>query len=435
MNMLVEASHSVSKTGHLLISGCDTVLLARKHKTPLYIIDENLIRNKCREYNEALKKFYPGPFLAVYAGKANLNLALCQIMKQENMGMDVSSGGDIYTAAKAGFPAAKMVFHGNNKSAEELFLALKTGVGRIVVDNACELLTLNELCLKHKKRMDILLRITPGIKPKTHSYISTGQLDTKFGIPVKEAIHCARQASRLKGVVLQGFHCHIGSQIFNLNSFEASIKVMLKFMKAFRRKTRVTVGEMNLGGGLGIRYVEKDKPPAIERFIQVISTVIQKTCRELRFPLPRLLLEPGRSIIGEAGTTLYTVGSVKKIQGIRTYVAVDGGMADNPRPALYGSVYESVLANRVNGAPSEKVSVAGKCCETGDMLLWDVKLPKPHPGDLIAVLCTGAYNASMASNYNRLPRPATVLVKNGKARLIVKREKYQDLIKNEIKLP
>ena len=423
---------SVNELGHLVIGGCDTVELARTFGTPLYVLDEALIRARCRAYRAGFARSYPDAEV-LYAGKALLVLAICRIIEEEGLSLDVVSGGELYTARAAEFPMERVYFHGNNKSPQELRMAIEYGVHRVIVDNFHELELLNRLAASAGARMGILLRVTPGVEAHTHSYVQTGQEDSKFGFSIKggAARRAAEAALASSNLELAGFHCHIGSQIFDVGSFEAAAKVMFGFMDELRSATGFVARELNLGGGLGIRYVEGDVSMDPAAFAQRLGAWVRRESAARGYPLPRLLIEPGRSIVGEAGTTLYTLGSSKEVPGIRTYVAVDGGMSDNPRVALYDAKYEAVIANRAAAPATQRVSVAGKCCESGDMLIWDLDVPDWSPGDILAVFSTGAYNYSMASNYNRLPRPAMVLVADGRADLIVERERYEDLIRHD----
>ncbi len=423
----------VNKFGHLEIGGCDLVELKKKFGTPLYILDEDLIRSNCQTYRRSLEKIYPQSEI-IYAGKANLSLGLCKVMSKEGLSLDVSSGGELYTALKAKFPLKKIYFHSNNKSEDELKMALRNNIGRIVVDNSYELSLLSNLAQKMKRKANILLRLTPGVKPKTHTYIQTGQIDSKFGLGIEEgeALRLTKQALDINNINLCGIHCHIGSQILKLRPFLIAAETMVDFLKEIKDETGRTLKELNLGGGLGIRYTKEDSPPSISKYAKAIAREVIKRCRKYNLDLPRLMVEPGRSIVGEAGTTLYKIGSIKDIPNIRRYVAIDGGMTDNPRPALYSARYEAILANKARRRKKEIVTIVGKCCESGDVLIWDIKLPRIESGDLLAVLSTGAYNYSMASNYNRLPRPATVLVRGGRAKLIVRRETYEDIIKCDL---
>lgn len=421
----------VNDKQHLEIGGCDTVELAEKYGTPLYVMDETLIRENCRRYQNALKKLYPFGEI-FYAGKAFLIMAMAALVNEEGLGLDVVSGGELFTAGKAGFPPGRICFHGNNKSGEEIVQALQAGVGRIVVDSLPELEELLYLADKTGKRPVILLRIKPGIEAHTHGYIQTGQEDSKFGFGLQDedtwkAIELSLQGNRK--VELRGFHCHIGSQIFQTEPFALAVEAMFDFMVEVKAKTGFIASQLGMGGGLGIRYTKEDMPPSIETFVEFIATKVKSAAAKRSFPLPQLLLEPGRSIVGEAGITLYRVGAIKDIPGVRRYAAVDGGMADNIRPALYQAVYDAALANRAKEEPSEKVTIAGKACESGDILIQEVILPPVKKGDLLAVFSTGAYCYAMAGNYNRNPRPAVLFVRDGKARVVARRETYEDLIR------
>jgi diaminopimelate decarboxylase len=408
------------------------VELAERFGTPLYVLDEQYFRQNCRQYYRAFIEKYDG--VVLYAAKTLLTLAVCRMVAEEGLSLDVVSGGELYTAKKARFPMERVYFHGNNKSAAELKLALEFKVGRIMVDNPHELQMLNRLAGEAGVRAKIMLRLTPGVEAHTHEYIKTGQIDSKFGMVIEngQAMEIIKQALALEHIQLTGLHCHIGSQIFELQTYAHAAEVMLGFAAEVRRETFWQPEEVNFGGGLGIYYTAADEPRSVSKYADLLMQAVQNLARTHGLAVPRVLVEPGRSISGPAGTTLYTVGAVKNIPGIRKYVAVDGGMGDNPRPALYQSRYEALLANRAAQEPQETVSIAGKCCESGDMLIWDIKLPAPAPGDILAVSSTGAYNYSMSMNYNRLPRPAMVLVKDGAADIIVARETYDDLIRNDV---
>lgn len=431
--MKFQGNMRVNERGHLEIGGCDTVELAREYGTPLYVFDEGLIRETCRRYRRSFQESFKET-LVLYAGKAMLTLAMVSLMDQEMMGLDVVSGGELYTAVRSGFPGERIYFHGNNKSAQELRMALENNVGHIVVDNYNELELLNSLCAQEQKQVAILLRITPGVEAHTHEYIQTGQIDSKFGftLPNGQALEAVQTALRMEHVVLEGLHCHIGSQIFEPESFAHTARIMLRFMEQVRRVTKKQLRELNLGGGFGIFYSEGDVPPATEEFVSAIAGALHDESEKLDFPVPKVIVEPGRSIVGPAGSTLYTVGSIKEIPGVRRYLAVDGGMTDNIRPALYQAQYEAVLANRVTEDNAGEYAITGKCCESGDMLAWDVNLPEARPGDILAITCTGAYGYSMSNNYNRLLRPAAVLVSGGRADLILRRETMEDLIRNDV---
>lgn len=434
--MFVNNCLNINEKGHLTIGGCDTVSLAEKYGTPVYVLDEGAIRNTCKSYVNSFEKHYGGNGLALYASKALSCKALCEIVKQEKMGLDVVSGGELYTALKSDFPVEKIHFHGNNKTYDELCLAVDSNVGRIVVDNLTELETLDRICDDRGKTQKISMRIKPGVDAHTHDFIRTGQIDSKFGFALEtgEAMDAVIRAIELKNLELTELHCHIGSQIFDIEPFVTAAEIMMDFIKDIKEKTGYTVTELNLGGGFGIKYVHTDNPTEYDNYMNAVSRAIHSKAHEYGLPVPFVYIEPGRSIVGEAGITLYTVGAVKKIPGVRTYASVDGGMCDNIRYALYQSRYTVLTANKANVEPDTVVTVAGKCCESGDLIQENVKVAEVVPGDIIAVLSTGAYNYSMASNYNRIPKPPIVLVNNGEDRLIVKRESYDDIIKNDLDL-
>lgn len=422
----------VNDKGHLEIGGCDTTMLAQEFGTPLYVLDEEYFRQNCRDYYRAFTHQYQTEVL--YAGKTLLTLAICRIIDEEGLGLDVVSGGELYTAIKANFPMERVHFHGNNKSPEEIRLALEYKIGRFIVDNEYELALLNQLAGEMKTTVKVLLRLTPGVDAHTHEYIRTGHIDSKFGLVVEngQAMAGVKQALAMENIELMGFHCHIGSQIFELESYAHATQVMMEFVHQVRQQTGFTATELDLGGGLGIYYTEGDQPQPIKNYADVLMDAVTQQAERLNLPMPKIIVEPGRSIAGPAGTTLYSIGAVKDIPNIRKYVAVDGSMSDNLRPALYGAKYQACVANRSNDQPEELVSIAGKCCESGDMLIWDIQLPKVKAGDILAVASTGAYGYSMSMNYNRLPRPAMVLVANGGAELIVRRESYADIIRNDV---
>ncbi|NMB41246.1 MAG: diaminopimelate decarboxylase [Firmicutes bacterium] len=426
--MILSGTMQINSKQHLEIGGCDTVALAEEFGTPLFIMDEEQMRKNCRRYLQAMQENYPRGKI-IYAGKAFLVLAMASLIKEEGLGLDVVSGGELYTALKAGFPPEHIFFHGNNKSRTELSEALKAKVGTIIVDSLSELKELLELSRGREQKVPIYLRIKPGIDTHTHDYIQTGQDDSKFGLGFSKAIGAVRLVlSAAPYLDLKGFHCHIGSQIFQLEPFRLAARAMVGFMAEVRSETGYVAPELDLGGGLGIRYLKNDDPPSIEKFVQVITAAVKETAKREDFPLPKLLLEPGRSISGEAGITLYRVGVIKDIPGGRSFASIDGGMTDNIRPALYQAGYEAMVANKALQQPTKKVTVAGKACESGDLLIKDIYLPPLQKNDLLAVFSTGAYCYSMASNYNRNPRPAVIFVNNGKARVVVRRESYDDLI-------
>ena len=430
----MEQVTSVNENGHLSIGGLDTVALAAKYGTPLYIMDENAIRANCRALRQSLDAHYQKNGLVLYASKAFCCKQIYRIIQDEGLGADVVSGGELYTALEAGFPAKDIYFHGNNKTAAELQMALQYDVGHIVVDNLAELELLSSLAKAAGKTAPILFRIKPGIDAHTHNFIMTGQIDSKFGFALEtgEAMEAVGVALKTPSIHFCGIHCHIGSQIFDVAPFCKAAEVMLQFAVALRSRYHYTVEQMNLGGGFGIRYVPQDDPKALESYMEAVSKTVYAACKKADFPVPFMCIEPGRSIVGDAGVTLYTVGGIKTIPGHRTYVSVDGGMTDNPRYALYQAAYEALVANKAGLPKDASVTIAGRCCESGDLIQENAPLQTPAVGDILAVLSTGAYNYSMASNYNRVPRPPVVMVKDGKDRLAVKRESYEDLVKNDV---
>lgn len=432
--MFVSECLNVNQAGHLTIGGCDTVDLARQYGTPLYVMDETQIRAHCRAFVQSIQDNYDGHGRVLFASKAFCCKEMCRIIASEDMGLDVVSGGELYTALSAGFPADRIYFHGNNKTDHEIETALKAGIARFIVDNFPELETIDRIAASMGKTADIMFRIKPGIDAHTHSYIRTGQIDSKFGVALEtgEAMQIVKRAIELEHVNLSGLHCHIGSQILDVDPFEHAAEVMLKFIADIKAETGFTVKELNLGGGFGIKYLESDDPVAYSEYMNRVARVVKAKAQEYGVELPYILIEPGRSIVGSAGITLYTVGAVKTIPNIRTYVSVDGGMCDNPRYILYSSDYDVLCANKANEPRDFKVTVAGKCCESGDLIQENTAIQHVEHGDIIAVLSTGAYNYSMASNYNRIPRPPVVMVKDGQSRVIVKGESYEDLVRNDI---
>lgn len=432
--MFVADCYDINKKNHLTIGKCDTIDLVNKYSTPLYVLDEMTIRKACRSYKKSIEKYYNGFGLACYASKALSCLEMCRIINQEGLGLDVVSGGELYTALKAEFPTEKIHFHGNNKTKEELIMAIDANVGTIVVDNLHELELLNEIAKSKNKVATISLRIKPGIDAHTHSFIRTGQIDSKFGFALEtgEAFEAVKIACSYNNLRLNELHCHIGSQIFDIEPFVLAAQVMIDFMGYIKSKLNITISSLNLGGGFGIKYTENDTPTDYDLYIKEVSNAIKVAAQKNNIPVPFILIEPGRSIVGEAGLTLYKVGGIKNIPDIRTYVSIDGGMTDNPRYALYGSGYMVTVANKASDKANDLVTIAGKCCESGDLIQENVKIQKPEVSDVLAVFSTGAYNYSMASNYNRIPKPAIVMVNNGEDRLIVKRETYDDIIKNDI---
>lgn len=432
--MFISECLATNEKKHLTIGGVDTVELAEQYGTPLYVMDEEMIRKNCRIYKNAVDKYYDGNGLILYASKAFSCTYIYKAVMQEGLGADVVSGGELYTALKAKLPAERIYFHGNNKTIDEIEMAVKHGVGRIVVDNVYELGRVDAVSSKYNKVTKILFRIKPGIDAHTHDFIQTGQIDSKFGVALEtgEAMDIITQASKLKNVEVVGVHCHIGSQIFDLEPFELAARVMMNFIGDVKDRLGLKLTELNLGGGFGIKYLNSHDPVAYDEYIRSVSEVVKAVAKERALDVPKIIMEPGRSLVGEAGITLYTVGAVKNIPNVRTYVSVDGGMADNPRYILYQSEYSAVLANRAEDKPTAPVTLAGRCCESGDLLAKDIMLPDVKSGDILAVLATGAYNYSMASNYNRIPRPPVVMVSGGRSKLVVRRETYDDIIRNDI---
>lgn len=431
--MRLRGTMRINNAGHLEIGGCDVVDLVQEFGTPLYIFDEEHIRANCRQFRLSFSAVYDRVEV-IYAGKAFLTLAMCRLIEQEGLGLDVVSGGELYTALAARFPADRIFFHGNNKSAVELEMALEAGVGRIMVDNFQELELLNRLAGKMGRKAAVILRVTPGIEAHTHEFIRTGQIDSKFGftLPNGQALAAARRVAELENLEYRGLHSHIGSQIFEVEPLAHAAGVLLELAARIKAETGLVTTELDLGGGFGIYYSDGDAPPPIPAYAERIAAAVCDKSETLGLPRPKILIEPGRAIIGPAGSTAYTVGTIKNIPGVRKYVAVDGGMADNIRPALYGARYEACLANKAAAPPSEVVSITGKCCESGDMLAWNIMLPPVEPGDILLMPCTGAYGYTMASNYNRLGRPAAVLVREGRADLILRRETFEDLIRQDV---
>lgn len=427
----------VNDAGHLEIGGCDTVDLARRFGTPLYVMDEITIRENCRRYQAAFAVRYPGESEVSYAGKAFLVQAMARLIDDEGLALDVASGGELYTALSAGFPAARILFHGNNKSDDEIRMGLEAGVGRIVVDNFFELRRLNNMAAEAGRVQPILLRVTPGIDPHTHRRIRTGQEDTKFGVNISDgsALEAIAEAMDMANIEVLGIHCHIGSQLQDTKSHEDAIDVMVGFYAKIRETTGRTLPELNIGGGLGVRYLESHNPPSYEEFAEIVCGALVAAFERYKISPPRLLQEPGRALVAEAGITLYTIGPIKRVSlaeepGIRYYVSVDGGMSDNPRPQLYDAVYTAMVANRAGQPRDRVVTIAGKHCET-DILIWDIALGDTDIGDILAVQTTGAYNHAMSSNYNRFTRPTVVFVQNGEADVVYERETLDNLIRQD----
>ncbi len=432
--MFISDSLAVNNEGHLTIGGADVVSLAKKYGTPLYIMDEDKIRRTCMEYQKAMTEAFDENFTVNYASKAFSTKAIYKITDDEGLSADVVSGGELYTALSAGFPSEKISFHGNNKTRDEIIFALKSDIKQFIVDNAEELRVINDEAGRISKIADISFRIKPGVDAHTHDFVKTGQIDSKFGVALEngEALEIIKTALSMKNIRLVGLHCHIGSQIFDSEPFSHAAEVMLEFIAKIKKELDFEIRELDLGGGFGVMYVSEDDPKSISASVRSFSATVKSECERLGISVPHISIEPGRSIVADAGITVYTVGSVKKIEGIRTYVAVDGGMTDNPRYALYGSEYTMLLPERPLAEKTETYTIAGRNCESGDLLGENISLPEVLAGDLLCVLTTGAYNYSMASNYNRVPRPPVVMVKGGEDRLVVKRETYEDLISNDL---
>jgi diaminopimelate decarboxylase len=427
---LAPISAGLDPEGRLSVGGCLLSDLARTYGTPLYVLDEATLRATCRAYREALAAHYPGEALALYASKANSSLALSALVASEGLGLDAVSAGELLTALQGGMPAERIVLHGNNKSREELALAVGHGV-TVVIDNWRDLELLADLAPGFSEPVRLMLRFTPGIECHTHEYIRTGHLDSKFGFDPDQLDAVLHHLASCDWARLTGLHAHIGSQIFELQPHRDLAGVLADALERARALGH-PVTDLNVGGGLGIRYVISDDPPSIQEWVGTVAEAVASACRERGLQLPRLLCEPGRSLVATAGVTLYEIGSCKDISGIRTYLSVDGGMSDNPRPITYQSLYTAVLADRPGAEATETVTVAGKHCESGDVLLKDVALPPATSGDILAVFATGAYNASMGSNYNRIPRPAAVLVHDGQADLVQRRELPEELLRYDV---
>ncbi len=427
---VLHSNVTVGENGHLFFAGHDTVELAKEYGTALYLMDENRIRQRCRLFRAAMSEYFGGESGPLFAGKSFCCRDIYRIMAEEEMRIDLVSPGELHTAHVAGFPMERAYFHGNNKTDADIAFAIASGVGFFVADNREELDAIEREASAVGIRQRILLRVTPGIDPHTHAAITTGTVDSKFGLPIVtgQALRLAAYALSLSHVELVGFHCHIGSQIFDTTPFLDAADVMLRFLSDVRAVLGFTAPTLNLGGGFGVRYVESDPEIRYEAVLSAVAQRVRETSAALDFPMPTVLIEPGRSIVADAGMTLYSVGSVKTIPDFRSYVSVDGGMPDNPRYALYGSAYTVINASRADAPLDLVATVAGRCCESGDILQENVSLATPVRGDVLAVLVTGAYNYSMASNYNRIPRPPVLMLSDGGVRVAVRRETYDDLL-------
>jgi diaminopimelate decarboxylase len=419
----------VDRAGHLTVGGCDTVELAREFGTPLYVFDEEDLRARCREFRREFEARHPDA-LIVYAAKAYLGRALAALVAEEGLGLDVVSGGEMACARAVDFPLERVYFHGNNKSAQEIREALKAGVGRVAVDNFHELVLLGDAAASLRRRQAVLLRVTPGVDPHTHAYVSTGAVDSKFGLPLVggRAEEALVEALASPGLEVVGLHYHLGSQITEVEPYRKAAEVVLEFAARMKERHGLELHEYSVGGGIAVPYTRDAATPSVAEYAETVVGALQEGCRRHGLPQPRLTVEPGRAIVARAAVALYTVGATKEVPGVRTYVAVDGGMADNIRPALYGSRYEVLVASRMADPPQEKVTVVGRYCESGDVLVSDAEVPRLWAGDLLALPVSGAYGLAMASNYNWALRPAVVMVKDGHARLIRRRETYDDLL-------
>lgn len=420
------------KDNVLYIGGVSTLDLINKYGTPLYVMDEEQIRANCRRFLRGIRNL--GDNRVAYAGKAFLTKAIAQIIKEEGLYLDAVSGGEVYTALISGFPMEKVYFHGNNKTMEEIKLGIRAGVGTFVVDNIMELENINKVCEAYGVTQDILLRVTPGIEAHTHKFIRTGQIDSKFGFTLLEdnIYKVVKAIKHYENIRLKGLHCHIGSQIFDVEPYREATRVMLALLNNVNTSCSFNLTELNLGGGFGIYYGEGDEPRTIEEYCNAILEEVNKYTNEYHMRRPRIIIEPGRSIVGNSGITLYTIGGMKEIPNVKKYVSVDGGMTDNIRPSLYSAHYQGLIANNVKGNKEDIVTISGRCCESGDVLINDITLPSVKKGDYLAVLSTGAYCYAMSSNYNKIPKAPVVLVGRLGPRLICKRETYEDLIRNEI---
>lgn len=425
---------TVNDKGHLAVGGIDAVELAAEFGTPLYVMDEDVLRANCRTYVNAIHDSFGPESAPLYASKALSFKGIYPIVESEGMCIDVVSPGEIYTALAAGFPADKMFFHGSNKTDEDIKYGVLSGIGYFVVDNHNELEVLDRMAGELGVKQKVLLRLTVGLDPHTLEAINTGRVDSQFGVPIDtgQADEFVRAALACSNLSVDGFHSHVGSQIFESDSFNRQAEILIEYAARMKKETDFELKALNIGGGLGVRYTEKDPLLDIPGRIAEIAEHLSGACEKCDMDMPVVFMEPGRSVVANAGVTLYTTGGTKEVKGYRNYVTIDGGMTDNPRFALYKAEYTVLNASRMDESADYECTVAGRCCESGDRIAEDVTIAKPERADIIAVLTTGAYNYSMASNYNRIPRPAMIMISNGKARLVVKRESYEDLIKNEL---
>ncbi|EQK43087.1 diaminopimelate decarboxylase [[Clostridium] bifermentans ATCC 638] len=430
--MRLQGTMSV-KGNELYIGGVGCKELREKYKTPLYVLDEELVRSNCKEYIKHFK-VHENKNRVAYAGKAFLPIYMCKLIDEEGLYLDVVSGGELFTAYKSGFPMEKVLFHGNNKTIDEIEMGVNLGVGRFVVDNYYELELLQKICNEKSKIQSIYFRITPGIEAHTHDYIKTGQIDSKFGFALSngDLQDALENIKKYENISLVGLHAHIGSQIFDVEPYLDEVEIMMNLVKEIKQQHNINIEEVDLGGGVGVYYTESDEPKTIKEFCSSIIQKVEDVCKDINISTPILIIEPGRSIVANAGSTIYTVGSIKDIKDVRTYVSVDGGMTDNIRPSLYQAGYECSIANKMGIDKNNKVTIAGKCCESGDILITDVDVMDIESGDILIMSSTGAYGYSMSSNYNKIIKPAVVSVKDGKSKLICKRESFEDLLRLEI---
>lgn len=431
---IVHSNVTVGENGHLYFAGADTVLLAEKYGTPVFLLDDARVRARIREYKEAMQTNFGEGSVPLFASKSLSFKEIYRIMAEEGIGTDIVSSGELFTAVSAGFPMERAFFHGNNKTDFDIQYAIENRIGYFIVDSMEELLLIDSYAQKAGIRQKILLRLTPGIDPHTHKKISTGGVDSKFGSAIETGLaeRITKAALSQTNIELCGFHCHIGSQIFDIEPYLTAAEIMLSFIAKMKEKFGFTAKILNLGGGFGVRYVESDPEISITENINAIGAYIRKKCAETELSLPTIYMEPGRSIVADAGMTLYTVGTVKEIEGFKNYVSIDGGMTDNPRYTLYQSAYTILLANRADEKADFSCTIGGRCCESGDLIQENVIIPKPKRGDILAVLVTGAYNYSMASHYNRVTKPPVVVLRNGTEKLAVRRERFEDLVACDI---
>lgn len=432
---MLHTNLAVNEQGHLTLAGADTVALAKKYGTPLMLVDEQRIRDNCRTYVQAMKEHFGGDSMPLFASKALCFKALYQIVAEEGMGTDIVSPGELYTAKAAGFPLEKAYFHGNNKTDADIRFGIEAGIGCFIADNREELEVINQTAAEAGRRQKVILRVTPGIDPHTHAAITTGKVDSKFGTAIEtgQALELIRYILTLPNIDLIGIHCHVGSLCFDSKPFLDAADIMIAFMAQVKKETGKTLSVLNLGGGYGVRYIESNPHIDIADNIRQVAERVKAQCARYGLDLPQVLMEPGRSIVADAGLTLYEAGSVKTITGYKSYISIDGGMTDNPRYALYQSDYTVLNASQAAAAPDMVATIAGRCCESGDLIQEDVNIKRPTRGEIIAVLVTGAYNYAMASNYNRIPRPAVVMIGcDGQERVVIRRESYEDLLRNDM---